>query len=106
MPIRKLCADLVNNVKCNAFDMSDESKLVFRFMDCNYPGVVYTCPMNLGEAMMRGLGNEGGCPSKMEPRHKDDKVAAQDWMDSYGDGRIGVEREAPDFWAEESETPT
>jgi len=66
---------------------------MIRFMDCNYPGVVYTGT----EAHMEGLGREGGCPSLLPegyvPHWTEDDgadVAGQPWRT----------QEAPAFWAE------
>lgn len=60
--------------------------MLIRFIDCNHPGVVYTGT----EDHMRGLGADGGCPSKLEGTSpiRDEDMAGGFWE----------ERTAPDHW--------
>ena len=67
---------------------------MIRFIDGNYPGVVYSGT----EAHMEGLAREGGCPIKLkgtDPLWDVEDGIRYDWE----------EKPAPAFWAEPSENP-
>lgn len=60
---------------------------MIRFIDCNYPGVIYSGT----EAHMKGLAREGGCPSLLE--------GLSPIPDEDMEGGFWAERPAPVFWA-------
>jgi len=62
------------------------------FIDCNYPGVIYS-----GEpAHMRGLGAVGGCPARVSEAFAERMMRVGDPIEGRWEAR-----EAPDFWVGE-----